>query len=229
MVALARRHEVPALANICGSGLQPAHTYHTNEAWWAAAMNAWNSGVDGIYTFNLFPTEPDERLSRLGSPDTLKGLDKIYAIDAIEPRDFWGFDRAALVVPDRLPLTLTPNESVSAMLPVGEDLAANAPEGKAPRVCLRIRLSAVAEGDTLHVTLNGTDLGVATPETPLGAIAAPVWFELEPPVQDSRVGDNEVEVRFATPRALEGGSVQLDRLELIVRYTETTTKQASIP
>ncbi len=229
MVALARRYEVPALANICGSGLQPAHTYHTNEAWWAAAMNAWNSGVDGIYTFNLFPTEPDERLSRLGSPDTLKGLDKIYAIDAIEPRDFWGFDRAALVVPDRLPIALVPNDSVTAMLPIGEDLAANVPEGKAPRVRLRIRVSAVTEGDSLQVTFNDVDLGNATPEAPLGAIPAPAWFELAPPVQDFRVGDNEVEVRFATPRAVEGGSVQLDRLELIVRYTETTTKQASIP
>ena len=109
------------------------------------------------------------------------------------------------------------------------DLAANAPEGKAPRVRLRIRVSAAAEGDSLHVTLNGTDVGAATPEAPLSATPAPAWFELSPPVQDIRFGDNEVAVRFATSRALEGGSVQLDRLELIVRYAETTTKQPSSP
>lgn len=217
MVALAHQYKVPALANICGSGLQPAHTYHTNEAWWGAAMNAWQAGADGIYTFNLFPTEPDERLSRLGSPDTLKGLDKIYAIDAIEPRDFWGFDRAALVVPDRLPIALVPNESVTAILPVGEDIAANAPVGRTVDARLRIRVSTATEGDRLHVSLNDADLGNAIPEAPLSATPVPTWFELAPPVKALRVGDNVLEVRLATPHN-DAGSLRMDRLELKVHY-----------
>jgi hypothetical protein len=221
MAALAHRYEVPALANICGSGLQPAHTYHTNDAWWGAAMNAWNSGVDGIYTFNLFPTEPDERLSRLGSPNTLKGLDKIYAIDSIEPRDFWGFDRAALVVPDRLPIALVPNESVTAMLPIGEDLVGSAPEGKMLQVRLRIRLNAVSEGEELHVTLNGVNLGKANPEVQLAATPAPTWFELTPSADQVRRGDNDVEVRLVTPRDIHGGSLLVDRLELNLHYLDT--------
>jgi hypothetical protein len=184
-------------------------------------MNAWNSGVDGIYTFNLFPTEPDERLSRLGSPNTLKGLDKIYAVDAIEPRDFWGFDRAALVVPDRLPIALVPNESVTAMLPIGEDLAVSAPEGKSLQARLRIRLSAVAEGEELHVTLNGVNLGQANPEVQLAATPAPTWFEIAPSVDKFRRGDNDVEVRLVTPRDVHGGSLLVDRLELNLRYLET--------
>ena len=217
MVALAHRYRVPALANVCGSGLQPAHTYHTNEAWWGAAMNAWQAGADGIYTFNLFPTEPDERLSRLGSPDTLKGLDKIYAIDAIEPRDFWGFDRAALVVPDRLPITLVPNESARALLPIGEDIAANTPEGKTANARLRIRVSAAAQGDELHVMLNGVDLGAATPDESPGATPAPAWFQTTPPAGDFRVGDNVVEIRLAAPRT-DAGSLLMDRLELNLSY-----------
>jgi hypothetical protein len=217
MTELAHRYRVPAMANICGSGLQPAHTYYTNEAWWGAAMNAWQAGVDGIYTFNLFPEKPDERLSRIGSPDTMKGLDKIYAIDPIEPKDFWGFDRAALVVPDRLPVTLVPNANATAKLPVGEDIAADAPEGKMPHATLRIRVSAAAQGDQLHVTLNGADLGNATPEGPLGPTPTPAWFKLAPPIDGIRPGDNLLEVRLDTPRAGDS-PILMDRLELDVSY-----------
>lgn len=221
MTALAHAHHVPAMANICGSGLQPAHTYHTTEAWWGAAMNAWQAGADGIYTFNLFPVEPDERYNRMGSPETLKGLDKIYAIDCIEPRDFWGFDRAALVVPGRLPIPLTPNTAADAMLPVGEDVAANAPEGKTAHVCLRIHVSAAAQGDQLHVVLNGAELGAASPEeTP--ASAAPAWFEFLPPANTILPGDNTLQIRLATPRTGDE-PIMMDRLELLLRYQAADT------
>jgi len=217
MAGLAHKYSVPVVANICGSGLQPAHVYYTNDAWWGAAMNAWNSGVDGIYTFNLFPVEPDERLSRIGSTETLKGLDKIYAIDAIEPKDFWGFDRAGLVVPNRLPITLVPNANATAMLPVGEDIAANTPEGKKATVRLRLRVSSAAEKDQLRVSLNGEDIGQAAPETALSPTPAVVWFSVTPPVEKIQAGDNVVEMRFATPRCGDD-SVVVDRLELPVNY-----------
>ncbi len=220
MVELAHKYHVPAMANICGSGLQPAHAYHTKEAWYGAAMNAWQAGVDGIYTFNLFPTEPVEQYNRIGSPDTLKGLDKIYAIDPIEPRDFWGFDRAALVVPDRLPITLAPNTGVKAILPVGEDIAANAPEGRTPHAVLRIRVSLAAQGDQVRITLNGADLGMATPEDTLAPAAAPAWFQMTPPPQDVYPGDNVLEVRFETAHVGDNPIV-MDRLELNVTYQET--------
>ncbi len=221
MVELAHKYHVPAMANICGSGLQPAHTYFTKEAWYGAAMNAWQAGVDGIYVFNLFPTEPVEQYSRMGSPDTLKGLDKTYAIDPIEPRDFWGFDRAGLVVPDRLPITLPPNTAVSAKLPIGEDVATNAPEGKSAHAVLRIRISAAAQGDQLRVTLNGTDLGTATPEETLAPAPASAWFRLTPPLQDIRTGDNTFEIRLESPRTSDSPIV-MDRLELDVSYQPTT-------
>lgn len=217
MAELAHKYRVPAVANICGSGLQPAHGYYTKETWWAAAMNAWHAGVDGIYTFNLFPSEPDDRFTRLGSPDTLKGLDKVYAIDPIEPRDFWGFDRAGLVVPDRLPITLVPDTTVTARLPVGEDLAASAPKGKTPHVCLRIRLSAAAEGDQLRITLNGVDLDIAAPMESLGTTPAAAWFRIAPPIHDIRLGENRVDVHFTTSRPADS-PVLIDRLELTLKY-----------
>jgi Glycosyl hydrolase-like 10 len=216
MVELAHKYNVPAMANIGGSGLQPNTGYYTEEAWWAAATNAWHAGVDGIYTFNLFPTEPKEQYSRIGSLDTLKGLDKLYAIDPVLPKDFWGFDRSALVVPDRLPLALQPEMAVTAKLPVGEDIAANAPAGKTPQVLLRLRFPTV-QGEELRVTLNGKDLGLVTPAAPLGDAPAPAWFELSVQPRDLRVGMNLVDVGLVTKRPVVE-EIQMDRLELVVTY-----------
>ncbi len=217
MVAQTHNHTIPAFANLCGSGLQPAHGYHTKEAWYGAAMNAWQCGVDGIYAFNLFPAEPVEQYSHMGSPDTLKGLDKIYAIDSIEARDLWGFDRAAVFVPDRLPITLVPNTVAKAILPVGEDIAGNVPESKVPHALLRVRVVPAAQGDQLRVTLNGIDLGAAKPEEALAAAPTPVWFQLIPPLKDIHPGENAIEIRLDSSRTGNTPTV-MDRLELNVSY-----------
>ena len=114
-------------------------------------------------------------------------------------------------------MALVPNAGVTATLPVGEDIAANAPEGRTPRACLRIRVSAVAQGDQLRTTLNGADLGAATPEGSLGPTPAPAWFQLVPPIQDIPPGDNLLEIRLATPRACDSPTL-MDRLELTASY-----------
>jgi hypothetical protein len=120
-------------------------------------------------------------------------------------------------VPDRLPIPLVPNRSATAKLPVGEDVAANAPEGKTTHVCLRIRISAAAQRDQLEIALNGFGFGGVTPEGSLGATPAPAWFQLAPPLQNIRTGDNLLEIRFDTPRAGDA-AILMDRLELTVSY-----------
>ena len=218
MVELAHKYQVPALANIGGSGLQPKTGYYTEEAWWAAATNAWHAGVDGIYTFNLFPEEPKEQFSRIGSRDTLKRIDKLYAIDPVQPKDFWGFDRSALVVLDRLPIALHPEYAAAAKLYVGEDIAANAPAGRRPHARLRVRFPAV-RGEELHITLNGKDLGAAAPAVPLGDEPAPAWFELDVEPPDLRPGMNLVDVGLVTRRSA-AEPILMDRIELAVQYRE---------
>ncbi len=216
MVELAHKYHIPAMANIGGSGLQKATGYYTEEAWWGAATNAWNVDVDGIYTFNLFPEEPKEQYKRIGSPETLKGLDKIYAIDPVLPKDFWGFDRSALVVPDRLPIALRPDQAVPFKLPVGEDIAANAPAGKTVHALLRVRFPAV-QGEELHITLNGKYLGTLAPKVPLTEGATPAWFGLAVAPANLRVGMNLADVRLVTKRPASE-SIPVDRFELIVDY-----------
>jgi len=182
-------------------------------------MNAWHAGVDGIYVFNIFPVERDERFSRLGSPDTLKGVDKLYAIDSIRPEALFGFDRAAIVVPDRLPIVLVIGQTVRAKLIVGEDIARNAPEGKTTSALLRVRLSSSCPGDEVTLRLNGTELGTARPTDAPVTTPGPCWFEAKTLAQNVRHGENLVDVGLTTTRPLDG-PIPMDRLELEVRYQE---------
>jgi len=217
MAALAHGHGVRTMANICGSGMQKGQGYTQLEAWWAAATNAYHAGVDGVYVFNVFPSQPDERFSRLGSIDTLRGLNKLYAVDPIEPRDLWGFNRAGLVLPDRLPIELAPTGTGAALLPVGEDIVANAPAGRTAHARLRLRVGALAAEDSLVVCLNGQALGCLAPATPPTAQAPAAWFEVDVDARQVQPGTNRIEVRLATTRALTSPT-PLDRVELTVTY-----------
>ena len=136
---------------------------HDNRAWWAAAMNRFYWGADGIYLFNLFPTQPDERFSQLGSVDTLKGRDKIYAIDNPAQEDVLGTFKLVMVGPNRLPITLVPNNPATAKLPVGEDIVANTPTGKTVSTLLRLRIAGLVQGDRIEVTFNGHSLAARGP------------------------------------------------------------------
>ena len=222
MADFAHQYGVPVYACVSASGMRgEAASYGSGhasvEAWRGAAMNVWHAGGDGVYTFNFFPAQRDERLSQLGSPETLKGLDKIYGIDYIVVDTFEGDLRPGLVVPDRLPLPLSVDGTVTARLPVGEDIAANAPEGKTTHATLRLRISSLAQGDEVTVKLNGQQLGSAVPAEALGNEPATAWVELELNPEVVQEGDNLVEVALTTQRAIEE-PVVLDRLDLIVRY-----------
>ena len=217
MVEFAHPYNVPVYGCISNSGMSAKRGNASVEAWLGAAMNTWQAGGDGVCTFNLFPTEPDDRFSQMGSPETLGGLDKVYAVDYFDVENFWGNGKPGLVVPDRLPLTLRAGEAVTAKLQVGEDIVANAPEGKTTHARLRLRVSSLAQGDKVTVKLNGQALGTATPTEPLAAAPATAWVELDPDPNLVQAGENLVEVQLTTPRASEE-SIMLDRLDLVVRY-----------
>ena len=197
--------------------MQKGQGYVAPEAWWAAGMNAWHSGVDGIYTFNLFPTKPNIRYLHLGSPESLKGLDKLYAIDPIEPKNLWGFNRAGLVIPDRLPIVLGPSGRRTVILPVGEDIVANAPKYKSTHALLRLRFAGLVDGDQVVVRLNGQPPLIAKPGAPLTATAAMSWHEVPLNPDLVKAGDNRIAVELATKRPVDA-SVLLDRFELTVTY-----------
>jgi hypothetical protein len=79
LVALGKKHGTPVYACLSGSRIvsaaNPEATNADNAArWHAEAKLAWDAGVDGIYTFNLFNPKSD-LFRQLGSPATLMKLD----------------------------------------------------------------------------------------------------------------------------------------------------------
>jgi hypothetical protein len=220
MVDLGHQHHVPVYALLVPPKPYDRYRYD-NRAWWGAAMNRWYWGADGIYLFNLFPSEPDERFSQLGSVETLKGRDKIYAIDNPAQEDVLGTFKMVMVGLDRLPITLTAQEA-TARLPVGEDIVTNTPPGKTVSTLLRLRLAGMAQGDTLQVAFNGHPLTVAGPVEPLAATPANAWFHIPTDPKLVKAGYNTIVLQLKTSRT-GAAPVVVDALDLVVSYTDSAT------
>ena len=225
MVAFGHGHGVPVYACISESAME--NRDDRVEGWRAAAMNIWHAGADGVYTFNYFPgsktgpDKPDELLSQMGDPTTLKGLDKTYGVDRIVLERVGGYQRPGIVATGRLPIGLTPGRWAQVKLTVGEDVAANAPAGKAATTRLRVRVSNVVSGDKVEARLNGRLLGEAKPQSPPASEPASMWLEIDVDPARVAVADNVVELRLTSslgsPRSREPRP-SWDQLKLVLRY-----------
>ncbi len=210
MAEFVHQYDRPLYACISASGMR--EELNSVEAWRGAAMNIWYAGADAVYTFNFFPAEPDERLSQMGSPETLRGLDKIYAIDYIVVEDFEGDLRPGLVAPDRLPRQVQAGTWTELHLPVGENVAANAPAGKSAVTQLRIRCEQLPESAEIIAQLNGQDLGAGLRSEVSGNAN---WLSWQPNPSEVRLGENIIKLTNAAPAS---GSLTVDRLHLVVHY-----------
>lgn len=171
MAEFARKYDVSTYACISVSGMEEYSGRNNVESWRGAAMSIHHAGA-GVYLFNLpyglKPAGVDSRYhvyhsspqqvqlyKELGSAETLKGLDKIYAVDNIVKDTFEGDLRPGLVVPGRLPVEIKPHNWEKIIVPVGEDIVANTPEGKQAQVRLHVGVSQLVLGNSIHVRLNG--------------------------------------------------------------------------
>jgi len=119
--------------------------------WAAAATNAWNAGVDGLYTFNHFnPQSPVWRT--IGDPAQLAKMDKVFAVDNLD----LDIRVAEHVHPreTRLPVELSPGEIRSIVLPVGDDIPARAESGELRHLSLRIYVDGLTFADKVEFKLN---------------------------------------------------------------------------
>ncbi|MBT4818951.1 MAG: hypothetical protein HON70_24800, partial [Lentisphaerae bacterium] len=119
--------------------------------------------------------------------------------------------------PDRLPLVFGPSGRITAILPVGEDIVANAPAGKAPEARLGLRTAGLVDGDSIVVRLNGLPPVIAEARTPLTDRSRASWFDVPVDPAAVRAGDNRIGLAVASKRALDTSAL-LDRLELHVDY-----------
>ena len=79
LAATGKKYNIPVYACFVKRRIQSANEPEGETSikiWRGEALNAWNAGVDGIYTFNRF--NPHDRIFReLGDPNLLKTLDYI--------------------------------------------------------------------------------------------------------------------------------------------------------
>ena len=82
LAALGRKYGVPVYACLVsrriieGGEAEVETTFTALKRWRGEALNAWKSGVNGIYTFNRF--DPHDQIFReLGDPELLKKLERI--------------------------------------------------------------------------------------------------------------------------------------------------------
>ena len=170
-------------------------------------MNRWYWGADGIYTFNLFPNIPDAKFSEFGSTETLKGLDKIFSIDNPAEEDILGTFKMSTVAPNRLPVSLSADGYVVTKLPVGEDIVANSPTGKAASALLRFKISGLDSNQRVLVKVNGQELGAL--------MAQGIGLEMNVDPKSIVPGYNQIELKLEKSQT-DDATVTLE--DLVVTY-----------
>jgi hypothetical protein len=86
MVQLAKKYDRPVYACLAGDYITQEET-DWQERWRGEALNAWDSGVDGIYTFN-FLQHHSPLFRQMGDPQVLKSTETVYEFT---PGSHWGF------------------------------------------------------------------------------------------------------------------------------------------
>jgi hypothetical protein len=221
MVKLGHRFDVPVYPCLKWSGYGPA----TIEAFRVAAANAWRTGADGIYFFNIdmFPdTLRPQCFTELGDPDQLGTLDKLFAATDVAPYPHLLLDpeqrlfglAEVLHSSVALPTTLSSGgEASTVTLQIGDDIATASERGNLASAVLRVSVSEPDLMDVIEIRLNGQHLEPTATEPGEGRLTynpKPAWY---------RVGNNEVSVRLAEALDEAADAPQVLSVEVDVRYT----------
>jgi hypothetical protein len=229
-VQLGHKYDVPVYPCLSESRVNPDHSKlrHSPQCYRARAMNAWNSGADGVYLFNLFnPRSPVWR--ELGDPKALEKLDKVYFVSVRGSKssanpNFWledgkRFDNLKRLSPDN-PLPLKAGEKQVVSLSIGDNVLGAKNEGIAPELKLRLlaalrhaqggehgRTAKLTNADDLAITLNGKPLS--------GGVLSQGWLEYLLPPELVVKGQNNFEI-LLKPESKEAPVLQ--DLLVWVRY-----------
>jgi hypothetical protein len=132
----------------------------------SVASNFWALGGDGFYLFNYFGvTEKEvnagwgassaESLRQVGSPETLRGLDKLFRPDPGTATTYIGYNNA----PGQLPVRLIDGTPVE--LVVGDDVQRARTAGRLEELLLRVRVTEVPPPESIALEVNGVPAGGA--------------------------------------------------------------------
>lgn len=197
----------------------------------AIAQHYHRAGADGIYVFNWHADRDTRRelLCQVGSPETLRRTDRIYAATHrfLHRHGAWrgayDNDRVWGEVPVALKPTLT-GDGPAIGLEVADDLTADSPAA----VELRLRLDQWVRGDRIRVWWDGVEREEAEVRycraaDPLGLaeVSAAAWlcWRLEP--AEAGLGPHTVKVVLAERHPQVVCDLVLTDVELVIRYGPT--------
>lgn len=184
----------------------------TVEAYRGRAAEALNAGMDGVYTYNLWPNRSNPRhqlWNQMGDPDVLEPLNKDYVASFHGKRKAAGgsLPHDSYQTRERLnpenPYTVTTSVSKSAKLMLADTSTVGDPD---PAITLRLRIRPPFTVGNIGVTMNGTALSVASPST------SGNWIIYTVPPGLAIRGENTVTVSSTS------GSVVWEDLLCQVRY-----------
>lgn len=151
-VALGHKYDVPVYANLSEAremekGYKRDWKRYTAEAFRARALRAWSSGVDGIYTYNIFyffrPAHPI--WSEMGDPAILAKRNKLYVVNTLRTDMIDGFlpgaegrYRKLPILHQRRPLKLSGGETKNVSLVVDDDVMWGKDRGIVPDIKLHL-------------------------------------------------------------------------------------------
>ena len=213
-ISLGHRYDVPVYPCIRPVIKSRRGVASTSESFRAMAMNIWNSGADGVYTFNMFKTR--HRLyHELGDPQTLQKLDKLYRLDPVGysmAKQYFDADRflSLPILSPQNPWPLRAGQSTVISLPVGDDVRWGESQGLFPQVQLRVQLEQLAGSRGLSIRVNEGTLD--------SAVATGGWLQYHVPASLVSQGTNRIEI---TPGRDPAEAPILLDLELLIRYRTT--------
>jgi hypothetical protein len=192
------------------------------------------AGASGIYVFNWYADQDSKRelLTQIGSPDSLRGTDKIYAATHRYVRNEGPWrgalrnDRIHGEVPVALKRTLT-GDGPTIKLAVADDLAADISK----RIELRVRLRQWVKGDIVRLVWDGAevtnvqtryDIEKASTANPFAAdiydVGPAVWLSSVLSAGDVAMGEHSVKVVLVERHPQMVCDIVLTDVELVITY-----------
>lgn len=188
--------------------------FATPSMYYAAALNYWQKGADGIYVLEMkwpFSTEERNVLSTIGDPSLLDRAPKHYFLP---PRND---EATAFGYTQQIPAKLIKNQPTSVKLTVSDKISAAKKEGVIREISLHLRFTGISRRDELIVTLNGQKIPL---ENATWDSYSYLYCWLNIPLFDvlPLQGDNAVGITLSKRPPKLNSDVELKDVELLIKY-----------
>ena len=218
MIELGHAHDIPVYPCLSASRLRKDNAVALDREdllWRGEALNIWEAGGDGVYTFNYFHVGP-KPYRELGDPKKLRQMPRVYAPNLGDVDKFLGASggKKLRLRYGHLPRDVAEGQPQTARLQVNETV----PCASKAQLTLRLRLSKFSESEAIQVSVNGVKMTglAASPLAKRNLTAADnqgvpgTWIECSPDRDVFRKGANEVTVGYKGDDAIVFQSVQLE-------------------